>query len=156
MANFVKQMYPPGVSIALNDLGAISFYNDARILDLVGLGSLDVARAKQRKDFNTGFIKQLLVSNKVDFIMVYPQWFMGEWALPEDTARIADWITSNNFWDETVSFYAFTKENQKTLYDRLKQYQSHLPDSVQVNYFYTDSDPSIDEISPTTMPLHRL
>jgi hypothetical protein len=42
-AQFVAAHYPRS-TVVLNDIGAVAFYSDARILDLVGLGSMEPLR----------------------------------------------------------------------------------------------------------------
>ena len=39
-AQFIRRYYP-GAAVIVNDLGAVTYYTQARILDLVGLGDLE-------------------------------------------------------------------------------------------------------------------
>jgi|BioPla2DNA2_1021312.scaffolds.fasta_scaffold50909_1 hypothetical protein len=144
MGQFIKQEYAPGVSVALNDLGAVSYFADAKIVDLWGLGTIEVARAKRRGDYNTATIHQLVTTRQVDVVMVYTNWFKGDHALPDDLIHVADWTTTSNYFGKTVSFLALSQEKSAELGERLRRYEANLPPSVEVEYEITEQSPAGD------------
>lgn len=64
MGLFLKKYYP-GESIAANDIGAINYLADIKCLDLWGLSSMEVAKAKRQGNFDTQFIQHIVRKNKV-------------------------------------------------------------------------------------------
>lgn len=141
MADFIRRMYPPSVRVALNDLGAVSFYTDADILDLWGLGSTEVMRAKRKGAYDTEMIRQLLTKRQVDVVMVYSNWFFGHVALPDSLIPVADWTTTDNYFGKTVSFLALSEDRARALRERLRRYEGKLPPSVEVAYGITEQPP---------------
>lgn len=132
MGHFLKNMYGSGVRVACNDLGAIAYFPDADILDLWGLGSIDVARAKRAGSLDSSTIAQLLHAHQPDVIMVYADWFEGGW--PKDAHLVAEWTLPDNFFGATVSIYALSEEGAMDLKARLRAYEPSLPSSVVVRY----------------------
>ena len=64
MAMFVKSYYEEK-GVAANDIGAINYYADIKNLDLWGIGSIDVAKAKIERKYSTEYIAQLTDKEKL-------------------------------------------------------------------------------------------
>ncbi len=137
MSRFLRQMYSPGVRVALNDLGSIAYYADADILDLCGLGTIDVVTAKKKRMYTKQKIQDLFENHKTQIIMVYSNWFKG--LLPDMLIPIAEWRTTDNVENSTVTFYAISDDLAEDAKHRLLRFQSNLPKSVEVRYFDTPS-----------------
>lgn len=136
MGEFLRKMYAPGVRVACNDLGAVSYYADADILDLWGLGTIEVTRAKRMGKYDSNTIEHLLKQRRTEVVMVYSNWFDGNW--PKSLIPVAEWTATSNYFGKTVTFYALSEEGAKDMGDRLRQYQGLLPDSVAVSYESTE------------------
>lgn len=136
MGDFLKKMYPSGVRVACNDLGAVSYYADADILDLWGLGTIEVTRAKRMGKYNSNAIEHLLKQRRTEVVMVYSNWFNDIW--PKSLIPVAEWTATNNYFGKTVTFYALSEEGAKDMGDRLREYQGLLPNSVEVRYESTE------------------
>jgi hypothetical protein len=134
IAHFVKAMYPPGVRIALNDLGALSYYPDSpHILDLWGLGSYEVANIRRGKADPVNGFARLLEDFRPDLIVIYPDWF-GD-MLPPTLCPVAAWSNPAHYWNAgAVSFFTTTPARAESLKDKLRQYEPRLPASVTVRY----------------------
>lgn len=65
--------------VAVNDLGWVSFRNDAYVLDLWGLGSERARKARQAAE--PGWMEALVAEKGVDVAMIYADWFPD---LPQD------------------------------------------------------------------------
>jgi hypothetical protein len=126
---FVKQNYT-GKSIAANDIGAISYLADVALLDLFGLGSLDVAEAKRDDVFDREKIDELVQHHEVDLVVIYNSWFEDK--IPASWVEIGQWQISNNVISssDTVSFYAPTPAQQSTIIGQLQDFSSQLPADV--------------------------
>lgn len=134
IAHFVKAMYPPGVRIALNDLGALSYYPDSpHILDLWGLGSYEVANIRRGKADPVNGFARLLEDFQPDLIVIYPDWF-GD-TLPPTLCPVASWSTPAHYWNSgALSFFTTSPARAESLKDKLRQYEPRLPASVAVRY----------------------
>jgi hypothetical protein len=134
MGNFIKKFYDTG-TIAVNDIGAVSFFNESTIIDLWGLADMDVAKAK-KDGYNTpAFLNKVVEKNKVEFAIVYDSWF--ESALLNKWKKVATWQIENNVicGDATVSFYAIKPDSDKALIKNLMIYQPLLPKDVTIKYY---------------------
>lgn len=76
MERFVQQALPQG-TVMLNDVGAVSYYTHARVLDLWGLGNNEVCRERLRvggvpsPEWIEGFARR----EHADLAMVFDVWF---------------------------------------------------------------------------------
>ncbi|MBC8124527.1 MAG: hypothetical protein H7X70_02230 [Candidatus Kapabacteria bacterium] len=95
MARFVREKLPPGAVIAVNDIGAVSYFGDGHIVDLEGLGDVHTALARRNRTLTTSMIDSILVANNVHALMVYDSWFIDP-ALPSRLIRIGSMTISNN------------------------------------------------------------
>lgn len=72
---WIKKNLPKNAKVAINDIGAITFYSDAKIYDLVGL-----ATNGQAKVFRNGIagVYEKMEKVKPDYFMVHLGWFNYE------------------------------------------------------------------------------
>jgi len=134
MGNFVKKYYDIN-AIAVNDIGAVSYFNQAKILDLWGLANIQVAKAKKNNSSTPEFLSTVTNNDHIDFAIVYDSWF--DPALLSKWQKVATWQIENNVicGDATVSFYAVKPEIVSSLKTNLKAYQQSLPADIKVEYF---------------------
>lgn len=154
MARFFGQYYP-GQSIALNDIGAVSFYNDVRLLDLVGLGSDDVLRLKRSNRLTKDAVRGLAAANGVKVAMIYDSWFpdlvpvqwrlAGRWRLPCKTI----------VGDSIVSIYATEAGDGCLLKKQLKDFAPKLPAVVIQEGDYLKASPDSVACAATVESLFR-
>lgn len=134
MGQFLKRYYNKDV-VAANDIGAIAYYTDARIVDLWGLGSIEVARARKGHYWTPDFLDSLARAKDAKLALVFDEWF--DPALLHKWTKVATWQIPNNVicGSDIVCFYALRPEDVLTVRDNLKNYQSSLPSEVQVKYY---------------------
>ncbi|MFT4155804.1 hypothetical protein [Parafilimonas sp.] len=134
MANFINKFYNAD-TIAVNDIGAVSFFNESTIIDLWGLADMDVAKAKKDNYDTPAFLNGIVARHKVEFAIVYDSWF--DPVLLHQWKKVATWQIENNVicGDATVSFYAVKPGSDKILVRNLTTYQSLLPADVTVKYY---------------------
>lgn len=130
MGLFLKQFYK-GASIAVNDIGAVSYLGDVKTLDLIGLGSLEVAKLKMEGLYSTQQMQDLATQKEVKIAIIYDHWFMG--GIPSDWIKVGEWTIPNNVvaGGDTVSFYAINPEEEKKLKENLKEFSSSIPDNIK-------------------------
>jgi hypothetical protein len=142
MATFLGKYYP-GKSVALNDIGVVSYYSKVHVVDLYGLANDDVRKLKESGGFDTAAIADILNKNSVDACIVYYGWYqiyggfpseqdfpvVGQWTLQEPNVVCA--------WNH-VEFVA-PAPKAKMLQAALIDYHKQLPPSVKAQVFISRS-----------------
>ena len=70
LAKFFGEYYPGGV-VAINDIGAASYFTDVKIVDLCGLGSIDVGCEILHRTYDTNVIGKVCAQNAVQLAVLY-------------------------------------------------------------------------------------
>jgi hypothetical protein len=136
MARFLNTYYP-GAAVAANDIGAINYFADIRCLDLIGLGSLEVAEESRDGQFVTADIDRVAQAHGVTIAILYDKWFppgshvappdhwqtIGYWTIPDNTVAASP----------TVTFYATSPAEAEQMRANLDAFRTQLPD--RVGYF---------------------
>ncbi len=99
---------PRGSVVVANDVGAISFYTDIDVVDLVGLGDNEVLTARRRGTWGKEFLEELAARRGAELAVVYESWFQGGRALPDSWTPVADWDAGQTTvaGSPVVSWYA--------------------------------------------------
>lgn len=123
--------------VAVNDLGWVSYRNDAYVLDLYGLGSEEARKLRANGAMNGAMMDQLTRKAGVDLVMIYTGWYDGKvvdsWCLlgvlttPQVTAAETD-----------VYFYATTPQAAARARTALAKFVSSLPKRVTWTAAMTD------------------
>jgi hypothetical protein len=133
MASFFRTYYPHS-RIALNDVGAVTFYgDDLHCLDLAGLASIDAMRLRRRGNFTLQDLDDLVHRRGTQVIAVYDKWFgFDRMPAPRDWIRVEKWTIaySRGLGDRTVSFYGVGMENAWRLRANLRKFDPQLPEEV--------------------------
>jgi len=132
MAKFIGRYYA-GETVAINDIGAINYYVDINCLDIIGLGSLEVARLRISGRYNGESLSRLSRSKNARIAIIYKKWierYVGE--VPPDWIEVGEWRILRNLasGDDTVTFYAIGLAEEKALSANLREFSSLLPDDV--------------------------
>lgn len=116
--------------VAANDIGAMSFYTEVNMLDLWGLGNIDVARSKKGGYWTPTFLDSLAKERKTKIAVVYDEWFSPE--LLARWKKAGAWTISNNVicGGETVSFYVVDSTGEQQLKKALEAHKAALPATV--------------------------
>ena len=134
MGLFLKR-FNQGEPIAVNDIGAISYLAEPKLLDLVGLGSNQVTKYKRAGKYNTETISKLSRNLGTKIAIVYDHWFVGNKSIPDYWVKVGSWTIKNNVicGGDTVSFYATNIAEKNKLISNLKSFKSELPQTVTAN-----------------------
>jgi hypothetical protein len=133
MALFLERYYRTR-GVALNDIGTSSFLSGARILDVYGLASIDVARLKLSRSFGPETLARLADERGVEVAIVFDSW-LGDWGgVPPQWTKVAEWGIRNNIvcGDPVVAFYAVRPAATAELRENLRLFESQLPRGVRV------------------------
>jgi hypothetical protein len=133
MGTFLKEFYQ-GKTVALNDIGAVSYLADVRIIDLWGLGSREPARLKLLKQYGTQQIYDMTREGGVTIAVVYDDWFKinGVVVLPQGWVRVGQWSIPNNVvcGSDTISIYSLEDSVRGELDRNLRRFESEMPAEV--------------------------
>ncbi|PSL43753.1 hypothetical protein CLV51_10763 [Chitinophaga niastensis] len=134
IGRFLQQSYHH-TAIAVNDIGAVSYMSDNRILDMWGLGNNIVATSKLQGHYTSSFLQQFTQKQQIKIAIVYDSWFDS--TLLHQWKKVATWKISDNVicGSDEVSFYAIDPAWTGSLADRLKNFSGQLPRDVRVTYF---------------------
>jgi hypothetical protein len=134
MAQFLHRYYDRD-TVAANDIGAISFYGNLNVVDLWGLGSIDVARSRKGGYWTPVFLDSLVRSRGVKLAIVYETWF--DKPLLDKWTKVATWQMPQNVicGSDVVTFYTIQEADKKTLEDNLHSFQLSLPRDISVVYY---------------------
>ena len=134
MSQFVHTYYD-STPVAFNDIGAISYYSKGDKLDLWGLASLEVARARKNLYWTPDYADSLIHQHQTRLAIIYDTWF--DPALLRRWTKVASWHNQHNviLGDDSVSFYAIRREDTSALRKNLESYQPLLPADVSVSYY---------------------
>lgn len=128
---FIKTYYD-GEAIAANDIGAINYLASPRCLDLWGLGSRETMEHHMNGTMTTQVIRDITIDRKVKIALVYPSWFQGTSALPDEWIAVGTLTIKNNVicGNESVTFMAVDPKEEQALLEHLEEFAKTLPEDV--------------------------
>jgi hypothetical protein len=131
MGRFLAKFYR-GDAVAVNDIGAVSYMTNIQILDLWGLGNLELAKLKMNKGYNTEQIYNSAKKMGVTISIVYDEWFDYCGGIPSQWIKIGQWKVSNNvvLGENTVSIYAVNAAATDQLISNLKSFKTDMPKDI--------------------------
>lgn len=137
MALFLHK-YFPNTTVALNDIGAVAFYNDnIHIFDIVGLANTNILKYYRKSD--TSFLKEYTESDHVKMAFVYPDWigWLG-YKKPANWELLGNWYLTDNYiaGNPNVGIFATNPAIRDTLMNALKEYSSKLQPGVLQSGLY--------------------
>lgn len=99
--------YAKAKKVAINDLGMVSFYTNAEIYDLEGLGTHEVALMKKNKTFSPEAIVEKISNNGTDWIIIYDEWYADGNYIPKQCSKVGETKIKMNLicGSDVVSFY---------------------------------------------------
>jgi hypothetical protein len=127
VAEFLNRHYD-GQMVAVNDIGVVSYYSRARVFDLMGLASLEVATLRRAGGWDVTEINDLLSRRDVNVAIVYDTWFQGDQSFHQSWKRVGEWTTDREEVrsEGTVSFFARDADAAKPLNAALRDFESRF------------------------------
>jgi arabinofuranosyltransferase len=74
LGRWVSEHLPPGASLALNDIGAITYVSRRPVIDLMGLVTPDILPYRREGE---GGVARYIAERCPDYVIVFPAWFPG-------------------------------------------------------------------------------
>ncbi len=140
MGLFIRKFYE-GRAIAVNDIGAICYLSDIKLLDLWGISDLDIAKLIIDKNYNADQVHKLARVKDVKIAIAY-DWALKDcdphsaYGIPPQWTRVGQWTIQENIVcsDNNVSFYAVDPSESNVLLRNLKMFSHQLPKDV-IQYY---------------------
>lgn len=113
-------------TIVLNDIGAVSFLSDVKILDLIGLGSLEPVTARLERKYSREWLEDWSRRNNASVAMTYTYFAASDWS------RVARWTIPGNYisGSDTVGIYAIDPALTSSLTAEVEAFRIQLPSRV--------------------------
>ena len=136
-ALFVKSYYD-GDAVALNDIGTVSFFTHANVVDLVGLASPRIARARGMRidgPLSRDAIDEETRTEHARIAVVYDDWFVG--SLPSSWRKIGTMTIPDNHVcaKDTTSFYAIGETEERILRENFRDFVKRSPEGIVAKEF---------------------
>jgi hypothetical protein len=114
--------------VAANDIGAIDYLADFRLVDLAGLGTRESAAFKLEQMYGSHQVAAVADQYGTQIALVYDSWFK----IPVAWTKVGEWKILNNVvcGDDTVSFYAVDPLAAPGLIENLRAFAPRLPTDV--------------------------
>jgi hypothetical protein len=136
LGEFIRQN--PNTNIAVNDIGIMSYYSNARITDLWGLANKKTASERLSFSYNTASISGQVRNDKAGLCILYEEWYKQFGGLPSDWIKIGEWYFKDYnliSGSHKIDFYVPDKNNADKFRNILKDFFGQLPNSVQKNIY---------------------
>lgn len=130
VARFLDAEYP-GAPVAVNDIGYVSWEHEGTVLDLYGLASHDLLRARKEGRYTPELLAEHLRARGVEVLVVYDEIFGG--VVPAEWEAAGRWCFTGRhvvLSADCITFYAPAGARAAELADRLAAYAPDLPSSV--------------------------
>jgi hypothetical protein len=121
---------PAGSTVMANDIGAIAYLADVRLVDLYGLATQETARARREGRVDRALLARLAAPVPPAAVVIYRSWFAD--AIPSDWIPVGTWKVPEEVVvaDRTVTFYATRPADAALLSRALEAFAARLPASV--------------------------
>ena len=132
MGRFIDRYYRDR-TVAVNDIGCVSYLaRRTRLLDLLGLATHEVARARLERRYDRSLIES--VSRPAALVLVYESWFAE--LRPPSWRKIAAWTIPRNVVcaRPTVAFFSPARERDGEIFREVAEFSRELPAEVEVRY----------------------
>ncbi len=152
MARIFRTLDLEGKAVGINDLGLMADRSGARIVDLWGLGTTEIARAKWEGRFGEPFLADFLVQHNVGYVVVFDEWFDMGCQLPRTLIPVARLTIERNLVCafESVKFYASGTAEAEKLRRHLQNLPFLLPRGTRVELIPSDAPPAADAAPDNT------
>jgi hypothetical protein len=128
MHRFARDFYR--APVAVNDLGYVAFRNPHYVLDLVGLGSDEVRRARMGGQFDAQWMEGAVRRHGIGVVMIYDDWFPTRPASWKPVARLKLGSRRVTPAFATVTFYGTPMVPESAISNALDLFAVKLPAGV--------------------------
>jgi len=133
MGHFLREYYQ-NQPVAVNDIGATSYYGEIQTIDVWGLADMDITRAIRGGYYTPEFIDVTAKAKGAKIAIIYDNikdmYLAG--GVPENWIKIGCWGIANNnvCYSDSVYFYAIDRQETDSLRSHFIEYSKKLPDRI--------------------------
>lgn len=132
MHRFSTAFFPR--TVAINDLGWMSYQNETHVVDLWGLGSEEVRKLKAEQGIQADWIDAIAREKGAVYAMIYDFWFDGQ--VPETWCKIGTLSAPSVFaGHETVSIFLIDPAAKDDLTAALAEFSTSVPTETEIAIF---------------------
>ncbi|MEM7659830.1 MAG: hypothetical protein AAF399_27195 [Bacteroidota bacterium] len=130
-ARFLQQHFPKA-RVAANDIGAISYYTDIQLTDLLGIGDQAVYELQKAGAYQADQLHTLTQQRKLTLAVVHPNWLAP--VLPSNWQALQTWEIPKNFIcaEAKVQWLSIDPAQKDSLIQALEAFSPQLPPEVLV------------------------
>jgi len=130
MARFFQRFYPRE-AVAINDIGAVSWFGTSRVFDIAGLASQEVMELWRHGTMTPQALDAAAARQNVSAVAMYVRVFAR--IIPPTWQRVGEWRITNRVGvsEDTVVFFARTPADADRLRASLDAYRAQLPAGVE-------------------------
>ena len=132
-ARFVREEFP-GEVVAVTDVGAVSYFGGARVLDLTGLGSMEVGRARFADASDSRWLGNFCAEQGSAVAVLYESWLVERGGVPAGWRAHSRWVIHDNYAADrdTVTVYSTRPADEERVRAALDRFEPTLPPRVDV------------------------
>jgi hypothetical protein len=131
-ATFLAKYYP-GAKVAANDIGAISYFSDPRLLDTFGLADLEIGRARIEHRYDPATLEAVARGRGTEIAVVYVTTaFLPDGLPPPSWRWVGAWGIADNVvcGSDVLFFFAVAPGADEKLRAALRAFADELPPGV--------------------------
>ncbi|MEO0898777.1 MAG: hypothetical protein AAFY71_20360 [Bacteroidota bacterium] len=123
-------------SIALNDIGAGTYFGQIQLTDMVGIGDQEVFKIRQQDQYTADQIQELTEARQSRIAIVHDIW-VGS-VIPTTWLKMATYTIPDNVIcaDASMSFYACSTKEQEHLKQALVDFKQRIPKGTTLKLFF--------------------
>jgi hypothetical protein len=126
-AEFIR-LYYPGAAVIVNDLGAVTYFTQARILDLVGLGDIEPVVIMRRGPYTSRDVTAWTAPYRPAIAILQLNWSVVRPLIPAEWVRVA--VVEVPPHHHPVGFFAVNREEAWPLRAKVAQHFGSLGQSI--------------------------
>jgi len=133
-ALFLREHYPAS-TVVVDDIGAVAYYTDCRLLDMYGLGDMEPVRYRMSESgYTRDNVENWANKENAEIAILQTGWQEIGPRIPNSWRQVADWIIPRNviFGDTQIALYAVKPAVADDLTSRILAFRPRLPDGMQV------------------------
>jgi len=135
MARFLLQCSPKAV-VAANDVGAIGYFTNVKLVDLWGLATMETGRAIRSGRYFLDEITAVTTAHGTQVALVYENRYRSGnlSGLPKHWIKVGEWTIRGNeaLGEATVSVFAAEPSDARRLAECFRQFAPTMPAGVEV------------------------
>lgn len=124
-AKFVRQYYP-SATVVVNDIGAVTYYTDARVIDMFGLGDIEpvTIRRRQGGEYNVADVQSWIAPLHPSIAVLQVGWSFVVPRIPDQWVKVGDLELPSD--GEHMGFFALDRSEERPLRSHLEAFYGPL------------------------------